>query len=522
MDRQAALRFAAALKKKLASLPGTQLHTELDLLARVQFFEGLTHHRFGSISTRAAASKSTMVRAIKEFILEIDPTMDVRMLTEGSTPSSIWLDPTGPIGLYKGAWLGATRVFGRAKSVGGPGAQIPQLEASDLLNEMLLRSMDPATIQSRLDRIRARVENLQADKAKLSDPERSRIDVQQMADLQEEDDLAQQLATAEAAQDGGNFFWLVGFKLSKRAKEIITGELEVGEIKGMVARYAASKAKTAVVRYNTEMERNRKAIEQSMVPTEDDSHEFDYTLGSLSDTGWNKITQWVMDNNNHPLTQELFDWIVTDLDMAVAEGKMSDRDATVVRVYIDDFVRTHVGMMDNDAGFVRYFNQTNLIGLEITRQQFSNLWKQYLGRVHKRLEDDPPQWFIDMADQVFLQAAQKGRGRFAGEKTPMNRIAAEERRLRAKLIRLAHSKPELRPVILPLIKQADKEGPAAGRTWGTPDPGAPWDWDHPYAKHPGHPPAGTDGSPARKKYNDWYRENVCPTEHATGCGREWE
>jgi hypothetical protein len=241
----------------------------------------------------------------------------------------------------------------------------------------------------------------------------------------------------------------------------------------------------------------------------------------------------------------MIDWIITDLDMAAAEGSMSDRDASVIRVYIDDFVRTHVGMMDNDAGFVKYFNQVNKVGITLTRQQFSNLRGLYLERVHKRLETDPPQWYIDLSNEVFLAAAQKGRGRFAG----MNHTAAEKV-LRGKLIRLAHANPALRPHLLPLIKsagceklpegpmrdncenkkdegekadkKADAEGPEAGRTWGNPDPGAPHDWDHPYAHHKGHPPAGTDGSAQRKRYNNWYRENVCKTEHATGCGRDWD
>lgn len=55
MERQAAYRLVvAALKKRLASLPGQALHTDLDLLSRVQFFEGLTATRFNSVSLRAS------------------------------------------------------------------------------------------------------------------------------------------------------------------------------------------------------------------------------------------------------------------------------------------------------------------------------------------------------------------------------------------------------------------------------------------------------------------------------------
>ena len=98
----------------------------------------------------------------------------------------------------------------------------------------------------------------------------------------------------------------------------------------------------------------------------------------------------------------------------------------------------------------------------------------------------------------------------------MKRTAAEQN-LRKNLIRLAHSKPELRSVLLPLLKSADDDGLMAGRTWGNPNPGAQPDDADPYNIHPDSPSAGTDGSEQRKKYNQWFRENVCPT-HKTNCG----
>ena len=55
----------------------------------------------------------------------------------------------------------------------------------------------------------------------------------------------------------------------------------------------------------------------------------------------------------------------------------------------------------------------------------------------------------------------------------------------------------------------------AGRTWdgdkSTPDDATP------YNLHPKSPPAGADGSEQRWKYNQWFRQNVCPG-HKTNCG----
>jgi hypothetical protein len=96
--------------------------------------------------------------------------------------------------------------------------------------------------------------------------------------------------------------------------------------------------------------------------------------------------------------------------------------------------------------------------------------------------------------------------------------------LRSRTIRLASTNKDLRPHLLRALKayegdmEACGEGDLmAGRTWGNPDPHSTPDDATPYNKHPNSPDAGADGSGKRKKYNDWFRKNVCP-EHATNCG----
>jgi hypothetical protein len=105
--------------------------------------------------------------------------------------------------------------------------------------------------------------------------------------------------------------------------------------------------------------------------------------------------------------------------------------------------------------------------------------------------------------------------------------------LRSRTIRLAFANPELRPHLLPVIKQADEDADAgvmAGRPWGGPGykPKAK-DYDD-ASPGPGSPPctpegeggcyehtdmykgygsanSGTNGSAARREYNKKYREN---------------
>lgn len=118
----------------------------------------------------------------------------------------------------------------------------------------------------------------------------------------------------------------------------------------------------------------------------------------------------------------------------------------------------------------------------------------------------------------------------------MNRVAAEERVLRSRVIRLAHQNPSLRPHLLPLLARTAgaEEGTVAGRTWGDSNqfggskgnPRQPADdKDPPYNKR-NLGPGGCnkeddDGScyAERLEYNQRYREEVCKGgKHRTDCG----
>ena len=111
--------------------------------------------------------------------------------------------------------------------------------------------------------------------------------------------------------------------------------------------------------------------------------------------------------------------------------------------------------------------------------------------------------------------------------------------LRKAIVRLAYEQPELRPHLLPLLKDTavtagDDEKTA--REWGnaihrqiyddkptigppTGTKGNPSGAYGTYKERKKSPPAGEDGSAQRKKYNEWYRKNVCPSED--GCGAPW-
>ncbi len=106
--------------------------------------------------------------------------------------------------------------------------------------------------------------------------------------------------------------------------------------------------------------------------------------------------------------------------------------------------------------------------------------------------------------------------------------------LRSKVIRLAHANPELRPHLLPLLKDAGEDGVTSGRTWGDSkligggkgNPKAPADDKNPPYNKRNLGPGGCnkeddDGEcyKQRLEYNKKYREEVCRKEkHKTNCG----
>lgn len=121
--------------------------------------------------------------------------------------------------------------------------------------------------------------------------------------------------------------------------------------------------------------------------------------------------------------------------------------------------------------------------------------------------------------------------------------------LRQQIQRIAAQHPETRVHLIPLLRKYAEDGSVvactcpdggkwamenehladgdeleAGRSWGK-GKKSPHDAWRPYAegKPKGHElgvPAGTNGSPQRKIYNEEYRKEVCP-KHPTTCGAPW-
>lgn len=510
-------RFIKAFVQKYASLPTGSLLTMLDLLARAQFMEALSGKRFNTVSARAAGSKQRLSQAIGKMMMDIDPTFNPFPVETTSpdgksywTQPSAWVNDEGSSGLYKAAWLGANRVFAKTQS---SSTGVP-LEATDLLSANMVQSLE------------GRGEGVLSPD-ELAELMESGSDEHQKDIIQKQLEAINNLAIQDAAIGHGNFFFEAGKRFKPKADKIISGQIGIDDVGGAVALYAKNAAINAVKARNAELRIQDQALRQEMAPAEGEAGEFD--LDTLTPIGWNFIIQEVLADPSHEFSKKLFGWMVDDLDMAVADGLLTENEQVALRVYFEEM---RLGRPIGDiASFVARLNATVTESgwKPVSRTNFQNYLRKYMAVAGKRLAKNPPKFYTDASDYVFLINAQKGRGKFA----------STDQELRSKVIRLAHAQPELRPYLLPLVrkaqpvvKKASDEGALAGRTWGvgghgTGKPGARQDWNDPYERHSGHPPAGCNKNnppkdckgtyEERKKYNQWYRDEVCPGKHPKGC-----
>lgn len=550
MDRTAArmivrrVLLAMIQQQRTASLPTGTLLVGLDMLARAQFLEGLAGRAFNSVSAPAGSSKGAALKVIKKLLLILDPTINV-----DSPDLDKWTSTEGASGLYKAAWLGANKVLTRSTvkrpkelwKGTAPGAAVKidpktwsrppsskkaadvgmALEPGDILTANMLRYIDPA-----------------------GEPKLSEDELAEMADtasmeeklevLEGQEGAIKEEALAEAA-NSGNFFWMAGKKAQQQKDNILSGDVTIDRLGGIVARYAANSTANVVAKMATEARKFAEALRVQALPGADEDR-VDFDLGELPPQGWGYIIQAVLADPTSDFSAQVFNWMKDDLQVT----NLTDRQKMVMDAYFDAVIDGRLTDLKTDAGFVEDFNRRNP-DAKTSPADLANIKSQYFGTatfsgakggntpVVKRLMQDAPQWKLDAEDMLFLMNAQQGRGKFASQ-----RRTAADRALRSTLIRLAHEQPALRPHLLPLLKQAGEDGVTSGRTWGdskligggTGNPKAPADDKNPPYNKRNLGPGGCnkeddDGEcyKQRLEYNKRYREEVCRKEkHKTNCG----
>lgn len=442
----------------LASLPSGSVLGYLEVMAKAQFLEGMTGHVFNTVVGRSAKGGLRALQgAIAKMMLEVDPMSDPTKSPWVRTGSS----------MYKTAWFAA-------QSVTKPYA----LEASDVLAEDMVRALGGGD------------------------------------------------AVEDGASPRGSLFWLAGKAFRDKGADIVSGAIEINDLLGRVKAYAKNLAINFVKHKKVQDKADANAVAEGMLPgviqTEsgEQYEQGDFDADTMSMGSWGSIIAAVLANPREPISQEVFDWLREWVDET---ARLTDLEKRIVGTYLTELATS--GTSTSSTQLAADFG--------VSKGFISQLMSPETGRfptlVAQVLKSERPS-FLDDLDNIRELAALARGGGGAWKAASANKVAAAEKALRSKLIRLASEKPELRPVLLPLIKQADEEAILAGRPWGgkgykpkakdyddaSPGPGSPpctpegeggcYEHTDMYKGY-GSANSGTNGSAARRKYNEKYREN---------------
>ncbi len=470
--QEQARRAVLAYLTHTASLPSGNLLSNLDMLARAQFLEGLVGHPWGTVANKASgAGVRGLTRAVSRMLLEVDPLVD--------PAASTWTD-VGSSGLFKSAWGAANSVV---KAYG--------LDASDVIAE----------------------------------------------------DMAE--ALMETAR--GSLFYLAGKAFKEKAQDIVSGAIEIGELSPRIIRFAKNLAINVVKHKKVQDKADANAVAEGMLP--DGNEEGDFNADTMDMGSLGAVIAVVLANPREPAAQEVFDWM---RDWVDETSRLSDLEKSIVGTYLTDLATTGSSTSATQlaadfgvtGGFISQLMSPGTLkkvpAVDEHGKPLSDGWGKprmdtvtvNMGRfptlISQVLKSEHPAFLDNMDNMRELAALARGGG---GAWKSASIHTAADQVLRAKLIRLASANPELRPVILPLIKKADEEAILAGRPWGgkgykpkakdyddaAPGPGSPpctpdgegGCYDHtPMYKGYGSANAGSNGSAARREYNKKYKENM--------------
>lgn len=399
--------------RKVASLPKGSILVGLDMFSRAQFLEGLAGVPFNTISKLAGANKNSAGRAIQKLLLKIDPSLDLN-----SAGAQQWITSEGSTGIYKSAWLGATRGVSRSQgAIGTP------LEASDVLSANMLRFIEAPSMV-----VQMTPEELEAVAATADEAEKAEVFEEQLKAVQ--DTVLEEVATGY-----GNFFWMAGKSQQGKAESIVRGDVTIDRLGGIVARYAMNVAAQTMNKLKTEAAGMALALRLGYLPqTGEDRANFDATSVSMS--GWDGIVQRVLADTTHPFSVDFFNWLMNDV---LAYANLTDNETAIFRPYLEMVIDGNAPPQDN----------TYAKSIGKSPAYFAEIKKKFLDEAFKLFKRDPPDFLNDAENTIFLLNAQQGRGRFAGQAT-----RSSGTKLLASLIRLAHANPALRPHLRPILAKA--------------------------------------------------------------------
>ena len=282
--------------------------------------------------------------------------------------------------------------------------------------------------------------------------------------LEASDVLAEDMVralTLDAVEDGasprGSLFFLAGKAFRDKGSDIVSGAIEINDLLPRVKLYAKNLAINFVKHKKVQDKADANAVAEGMLPgviqTEDGTEygeQGDFDADTMSMGSWGSIIAAVLANPREPISQQVFDWLREWVDET---SRLTDLEKRIVGTYLTDLATAGTGwsytQLANDFGVSKGF--------------ISQLMSPETGRfptlVAQVLKTERPS-FLDDLDNIRELAALARGGGGAWKAASANKVAAAEKILRAKLIRLASENPELRPVLLPLLVTAGKSVPS--------------------------------------------------------------
>lgn len=380
-------RNVKAFLTHLASLPSGSVLGYLEIMAKAQFLEGMTGHVFNSLVGRAAKGGLRPLQgAIAKMMLEVDPMSD--------PTKSPWTAMGS--GMYKAAWYAANAV---TKPYG--------LDASDVLAEDMVRALSFDAVE-------------------------------------------------DGANPRGSLFYLVGKAFKDKDADIVSGAIEINDLLPRVNRFAKNLAINFVKHKAVQDKADANAVAEGMLPgviqTEsgEQYEQGDFDADTMSMGSWGSIIAAVLANPREPISQEVFDWLREWVDET---SRLTDLEKRIVGTYLTDLATT--GTSTSSTQLATDFG--------VSKGFISQLMSPETGRfptlVAQVLKSERPSFLDDLDNLRELASLARG-GAGAWKAASANKVAAAEKILRAKLIRLASEKPELRPILLPLLVTAGKSVPS--------------------------------------------------------------
>lgn len=273
------------------------------------------------------------------------------------------------------------------------------------------------------------------------------------------EDMVRALSDHEAVEEGasprGSLFYLAGKAFREKAPQIVSGEIEVNDTLGRITHYSKNLAINFAKHKKVQDKADAAAVAEGMLPgviqTEsgEQYEQGDFDADTMSMGSWGSIIAAVLANPREAIAQEMFDWFQ---EWVEDTSQLTELEKRIVSTYLLELSTT--GTSTSYTELATDFNVSKGF-----ISQLMGVNGRFTSLVSGALMRERPA-FLNELDNVRELANLARGGGGAWKAAAADKVAAEERVLRANLIRLAYENPSVRSRILGLLKEAGKSVPS--------------------------------------------------------------